>query len=654
MTKSRFKLALECPMKLYYTGKKHIYPDQKIDDPFMMALAKGGFQIGELAKCYFPDGVEVKTDRGDYDGALAENARLLAAENATIFEAAVKFENFFIRIDVLIKRGSHLEIIEVKSKSYKSGETDFFGKKGGISAEWRPYLDDIAFQKHVVQGAFPDYRVAAYLMLTDKASRCPSDGLNQKFRVKTGPNEVRYCEVTAELTADEIDPSAWILKKINVDDECDKIYAESYGSQAIPKSYGELASELASYYERDEQVVTPISAICKICEFRATQADESDGKISGFKNCWKSQLGWSDADFDEPTMFDVWDNRSKDKMLAAGKIKLSALTEDDISPKPSEKGGISRTERQWLQIEKEVSGDKTCFLDKAGLKAEMDTWKFPLHFIDFETATPGIPFTKGRRPYEEVAFQFSHHIVHMDGRIEHAGEHLDDRIAVFPNYDFVRKLRDELSNDDGTIFRYAAHENTYLIKIFKQLLDDENDIADKAELCDFIRSITYCSKRACGDDAWEGPRNMVDLRDLVLRYYYDPYTKGSNSIKQVLPAILNSSAYLQEKYSKPVYGTEIPSLNFTEGKVWVTFDNGKLKDPYSSLPRVFGDDLLDRLSEEDELKDGGAAMIAYARLQFEDMSDSEREAITAALKRYCELDTLAMVMIYEGWREMVK
>ena len=103
-----------------------------------------------------------------------------------------------------------------------------------------------------------------------------------------------------------------------------------------------------------------------------------------------------------------------------------------------------------------------------------------------------------------------------------------------------------------------------------------------------------------------------------------------------------------------MYGTEIPSLNFTEGKVWVTFDNGKLKDPYSSLPRVFGDDLLDRLSEEDELKDGGAAMIAYARLQFEDMSDSERGAITAALKRYCELDTLAMVMIYEGWREMVK
>jgi hypothetical protein len=46
LTKSRFKLALECPTKLFYTGKKE-YPDKKIEDPFLEALAKGGFQVGE-------------------------------------------------------------------------------------------------------------------------------------------------------------------------------------------------------------------------------------------------------------------------------------------------------------------------------------------------------------------------------------------------------------------------------------------------------------------------------------------------------------------------------------------------------------------------------------------------------------------------------
>ena len=81
----------------------------------------------------------------------------------------------------------------------------------------------------------------------------------------------------------------------------------------------------------------------------------------------------------------------------------------------------------------------------------MKKWKFPLHFIDFETSTPAIPFTRGRRPYGEVAFQFSHHIVREDGTVEHAGEHLEERRLTFPNYDFLRKLREELSKDEGSL-----------------------------------------------------------------------------------------------------------------------------------------------------------------------------------------------------------
>jgi len=57
------------------------------------------------------------------------------------------------------------------------------------------------------------------------------------------------------------------------------------------------------------------------------------------------------------------------------------------------------------------------------------------------------------------------------------------------------------------------------------------------------------------------------------------------------------------------------------------------------------------LTEEDEIREGGAAMTAYARLQFEEMSEYERGDIRRALLQCCELDTLAMVMIYEAWRE---
>lgn len=43
---------------------------------------------------------------------------------------------------------------------------------------------------------------------------------------------------------------------------------------------------------------------------------------------------------------------------------------------------------------------------------------------------------------------------------------------------------------------------------------------------------------------------------------------------------------------------------------------------------------------------------AYARLQFEDLDKQTRERICSALLRYCELDTLAMVMVVEAWQGM--
>lgn len=42
LTKSRYKLGLECPNKLYYTCKKE-YANTKQEDPFLQALARGIF-----------------------------------------------------------------------------------------------------------------------------------------------------------------------------------------------------------------------------------------------------------------------------------------------------------------------------------------------------------------------------------------------------------------------------------------------------------------------------------------------------------------------------------------------------------------------------------------------------------------------------------
>ena len=90
---------------------------------------------------------------------------------------------------------------------------------------------------------------------------------------------------------------------------------------------------------------------------------------------------------------------------------------------------------------------------------------------------------------------------------------------------------------------------------------------------------------------------------------------------------------------------------------WWQERDGQVMDPYALLPPVFDDVSRDETDAADEglseeLKEGGAAMAAYARLQFEDLSDIRRASIESALLRYCELDTLAMVMAIQAWDHM--
>jgi len=54
-TKSLFNTSLDCPAKLFYINKKEQYADENIKDPFLAALAEGGFQVGELAKYLFAE-----------------------------------------------------------------------------------------------------------------------------------------------------------------------------------------------------------------------------------------------------------------------------------------------------------------------------------------------------------------------------------------------------------------------------------------------------------------------------------------------------------------------------------------------------------------------------------------------------------------------
>jgi hypothetical protein len=647
LTKSRFKMAQECPTKLAFTGKRE-YGNTMENDPFLKALAEGGFQVGALAKLYFPGGKEIETL--DYEKALSETNNLLAQENAIIYEAALKFENLFVRVDILVKSGKQISLYEVKASSFDPNTDHFYQKRSKekkLLGDWEPYLYDIAFQAFVAQNAMPDCSISPYLYLVNKTVEASVDGLNQNFLLSRSLEGRARVKVKKELKPSELGTE--ILIKVPVGEEV----AFIHGLVEDDRTFAERVAYLATHYKEDKKIQTPLSGACKTCEYRIGQKEKDKGLKSGFDECWKKALG---NRLHEPLVFDLWDNRSSQKLMDEGIYLLKDLTVDDITQKDREGGtGISRTERQWLQVEKVIKADKTPFLDVGGLAQEMSTWKYPLHFIDFETAQVAIPFNKGKRPYEQIAFQFSHHIVHENGKIEHAGEFINSKRGVFPNFDFVKALKSQLDKDSGTIFRFAAHENTVLCKIHDQLKTSNLPKGEVDELCEWIRTITKKRDESKKNNLWEGARNMVDMRELVLRFYYHPLTEGSNSLKYVLPATLNQSSYLKDKYSKPIYGGsgDIQSKNY-RNKQWIQLSaDGKVLDPYKTLEPIFSpeeDRIIEALYPETAVADGGGAMMAYARMQFTEMDEHESQRISQALLRYCELDTFAMVMLFEYWK----
>lgn len=645
LTKSRFKTALECPNKLYYTSKKE-YANNKSEDPFLQALASGGFQLEALARLHYPNGIFIDTENYEYNKAVQLTQEALKQDNVVIYEAAFQFEGLFIRADIIVKTGKIIKLIEVKAKSFNPNEeNNFVGKRGSLVSSWKSYLFDLAFQKYVVQKAYPELQFEAYLLMADKTKKAAIDGLNQLFRIPNNGNP-RTDIINRVHALVEIGNS--VLSETNVDGIVNDIINDKY------KYYENLNFEesiitFKKAYQEDNYLNWPTQfSACKNCEFKTTPEQEKEGMLSGLKHCFSKQLSWTTKEYDKPNAMQIWNFRGK-TLMEENRLLMEELTEDDFNIK-LEAGRITQSERQWIQVEKAVNNDISIHVEKEALKQEMDQWKFPLHFIDFETSTVALPFTAGRKPYEQVAFQFSHHTYNEDGSIEHQSQYINNTPGEFPNFIFARALQAAIGKDNGTIFKFATHENTIVNAIISQL--EESDEVDKAELIAFLKTISIATKTHA--QPWEGDRNMIDLCKVVKDYYYNPFTKGSNSIKAVLPASLQVSSYLKTKYSQPIGTINLSSHNFPANHIWLQFDKESVINPYKTLPPLFDNweatDLEENVSDMENIADGGAALTAYAKLQYVDMTTKEREEITQGLLKYCELDTLAMVMIYEHFK----
>jgi hypothetical protein len=518
------------------------------------------------------------------------------------------------RVDILEKKGNTVRLLEVKSKSFDGAEHLLSlseGRAGSLRGIRKPYkilgpwaekLEDITFQVLLLEKSLPGVVVKPFLVLIDTSKTAGLDNIPSLFELVRRPSAegtgrlhtARYIGSPEQLA--DLD----LVTEVDVSNEVAMLRDDVQEAAALYES--RLDAPLSVHSVGIER-----GSKCGSCEFRVGE----DIEKSGFKECWGPL-----AD-PKPHMLELFSigtckalDRSSlvDWMLRQQKASLLDIPEDCLVMKDGSIG--ANAERQRRQIEYTRRGEVFVSTD---LRGKIEALGEPMYFIDFETSRLALPYHKGMRAYGLVAFQWSCHRVGSHGQQPTHAEWLN-KTDVWPNRLFVESLREAIG-DSGPVLTWSHFEGTTIKQIMPELLRFGHDVPELvAWMTDVVEN------------------RIVDLHDWARRDYYHPGMRGRTGIKVVLDALWKSDAVMRKQF-----------------EAWTGMVADESRDPYASLPPVEISGVVQDVHE------GTGAMRAYQEMMYgADKNDTEKKEMWAGLlQRYCELDTLSMVLILEHWRRCV-
>lgn len=264
----------------------------------------------------------------------------------------------------------------------------------------------------------------------------------------------------------------------------------------------------------------------------------------------------------------------------------------------------------WLtsenhKIQRDCFDNGTEHIDKEKMRFWLDKIEYPIYHFDFETFPCPLPRFKGETPYRQSVFEFSLHIERAPGVCDKQKDNFiflnaecydDEREAL------VKAIVDHFEfNADGTIHGTMLAQNTSfergrlkeLAVIYPEYANKLLAICDKsADLIDLLKTKKEFYEPAFGEE-----------RAKTINYYH-PDLSGSYSIKKTLPVLVPSLTYKGMDVGNGV-------------QAYITYLNYDSPDPTFGILKT-------------------------------------KANRRAALSRYCQQDTWAMVEILRAVREMIK
>ena len=344
--------------------------------------------------------------------------------------------------------------------------------------------------------------------------------------------EVKSSTDIKDIYIDDVSYQTWVLKKCGLNVK--KSYLVYVNSNYVKN--GDL--DIHEYFNiEDVTSILDDNVEEKVNELKEIMNSKEEPNIDLSMDCKKSKKVPYDCPFfnyctkslPKPNVFDIgWNTRFSKKLEMYYQDKISfvdILTSGGVNPKAD------------LQMSTELYNLEPK-INKEVIEELLDSFTYPLYFLDFESYQAAIPTIDGTKPYQQICFQYSlHYILEEGGEVLHK-EFLSDDYDGNPMYGLCKQLCEDIPMDSCTLVYNQSFEITRLkemSKLFPELSEHLLNIVD----------------------------NIKDLLPpFKTQDYYVKEMGGSASIKKVLPALFPNDPSLDYHNLEQVHKGDEASASY--------------------------------------------------------------------------------------------
>lgn len=468
LSKTDYMVWRECPhnawMKKWKPDIYYALPPSEFDK----SLITAGNQVEEKAREFFGKGVLVE---GRDEQSLNRTKELLQNKTDMLFQACFSDGTLFAAVDIL-KQGSNgdLSIYEVKASSTSKMEEDY-GEEEESEADTMVDFKDLKAVTKYKKKLLKDphlFDLAFQVYLARKVGYKVAEAY--LVRLNKGYVRGEILDLKKLFIKEEV---LWFINEILPD---------------VEREIEVMIENLSS----PKKLIGHCRCIDNGRSKHCTTFCEHNSEVPSYSVHDISRIGNSKAKLHE--------------LIDSGIYDILDIPDGFV---------LSPKMQKQVMVHKRGKAE----IDHLSIKQELETLQFPLYFLDYESFNPAIPRFKGFKPYQQIPFQYSLHILDsIDSELRHeeffyAGQ--DDPTPLF-----VEDLKKKIGTFGSVIVWNRTFEESHINKHIAIRLP---------EYAEFISNVNS---------------RIFDLMTIFSKQMHiHPDFHGSASIKKVLPVLCPELSY---------------------------------------------------------------------------------------------------------------